>query len=76
MARGDLAERRLWDDYQLAYEEALTRCSTEHAPWHIIPSDRKWHRNIAAAQILVSALEAMDPRFPGAHFDPRTLDLD
>lgn len=63
---GDLAERKLWDEYQLAYEDALTHCNTKHAPWHIIPSDRKWYRNLVVSQILRETLERMDPQFPAA----------
>lgn len=61
---GDLAERKLWEDYQAAYEDALTRCNTEHAPWLIVPADRKWVRNLMISELLREALEAMDPRFP------------
>lgn len=52
----DWAERRLWDDYTAAYEDALRECSTSRAPWEIIPADRKWFRNVAVAQLLVEAL--------------------
>jgi PPK2 family polyphosphate:nucleotide phosphotransferase len=62
----DLAERKLWDDYTAAYEDALTKCNTEHAPWHIIPSDRKWYRNLCISRLLLQTLEEMDPQFPAA----------
>jgi PPK2 family polyphosphate:nucleotide phosphotransferase len=65
-SKGDLAERKLWDDYQRAYEDALTNCNTKHAPWHIIPSDRKWYRNLVVSQILRETLESLDPQFPSA----------
>jgi PPK2 family polyphosphate:nucleotide phosphotransferase len=61
---GDLETRRRWDDYIAAYEEALSRCSTELAPWYVIPSNRKWFRNLAVAQVVASTLEALDPQFP------------
>ncbi len=61
---GDLAERKLWDDYQRAAEEMLTRCNTKHAPWHIVPADRKWHRNLVVSRLLREALEKLDPKFP------------
>jgi PPK2 family polyphosphate:nucleotide phosphotransferase len=61
---GDLSERKLWDDYQQAYEDALTRCNTEYAPWHIIPADRKWYRNMVVSQILRKTLEDLNPQFP------------
>lgn len=63
---GDLAERKLWDDYQQAYEDALTKCHTHYAPWHIVPSDRKWYRNLLVSQILRETLEKLDPQFPPA----------
>ncbi|MCA9296269.1 MAG: polyphosphate kinase 2 family protein [Phycisphaerales bacterium] len=63
---GDIAERKLWDDYQRAYEDALTTCNTAHAPWHIIPADRKWYRNMLVSEILVDTLLRMNPTFPPA----------
>ena len=60
----DLDERKRWDDYVEAYEDALTRCNTEHAPWHIIPADRKWYRNLIVSALLRDTLEKMDPQFP------------
>ena len=63
-SRGDLAERKLWDDYQQAYEDALNKCNTRHAPWHIIPSDRKWYRNLVVSELLKDTLKKMDPEFP------------
>ncbi len=64
--KGDLTERKLWDDYQAAYEELLNRCSTPHAPWHVIPSDRKWYRNLVVSQLLLDTLERLGPQFPKA----------
>jgi polyphosphate kinase 2 (PPK2 family) len=60
----DLAERKRWDEYMAAYEEAIARTSTEHAPWYVVPADRKWFRNWAVSRIVIEALEAMDPRYP------------
>lgn len=61
---GDLKERGYWDDYQQAAEEMLTRCNTKHAPWHIVPADRKWHRNLVVSNLLRETLETLDPQFP------------
>ncbi len=61
---GDLSERKLWDEYQHAYEDVLTLCNTAHAPWHIIPADRKWYRNLVVSEILREQLEQLDPQFP------------
>ena len=68
-SRGDLAERKLWDQYQEAYEVALTECSTSAAPWYIIPSDRKWYRNLMVSEVLRKTLENMNPRFPAEEGD-------
>ena len=67
---GDLDDRKLWDDYMDAYEQVLTRCSTEIAPWYVIPSDKKWARNLAVASIVRRTLEEMDPQFPKVDWDP------
>ncbi len=65
-SRTDLKERALWRDYRRAYEDALTECSTPWAPWHIVPANRKWHRNLVVARTIVETLEEMDPRLPKA----------
>jgi PPK2 family polyphosphate:nucleotide phosphotransferase len=61
---GDLEDRKLWDDYIDAYEDALTLTSTAHAPWFVVPADRKWYRNLVVSSILIQTLAAMDPQFP------------
>ncbi len=61
---GDLEDRALWDDYQRAYETVLNRCSTEHAPWRVVPSDKKWRRNAIVAATVHRTLEAMNPLYP------------
>lgn len=66
---GDVDERTKWDEYQRAYEIALERCNTEVAPWHVIPADRKWYRNIAVSNLLLERLEAMKLEWPVADFD-------
>jgi len=66
---GDVDVRGRWDDYQTAYADALERCSTQQAPWYVIPSDRKWYRNWAVAQLLVEHLRALDLTWPVADFD-------
>ena len=70
---GDLKERALWDDYQKAYEDVLNHCSTAHAPWHLVPADKKWARNIAVAEAVVAALEKMNPQFPKVEIDPSKI---
>ena len=66
---GDIDERLLWDDYQQAYEIALERCSTDKAPWFIVPSGRKWYRNWAIAHLLLEHMDALDLEWPKATFD-------
>ncbi len=56
LSAGDYTERQYWDAYQSAYEDLMEKCATPHAPWYIVPADRKWFRNLAIAQALVQAL--------------------
>jgi PPK2 family polyphosphate:nucleotide phosphotransferase len=73
----DLEDRKLWDQYMAAYETALTRCSTPHAPWHVIPADRNWVRNAAVARIVRETLEEMNPQYPGPQgWDPATIKVE
>jgi PPK2 family polyphosphate:nucleotide phosphotransferase len=66
---GDLDERALWPAYRSAYEAALERTNTESAPWHVVPADKKWFRNLAVAQLLLEALRGLDLQWPAADFD-------
>ena len=61
---GDLDARAKWDDFQAAYTDALARCSTDVAPWFVIPADHKWYRDLAAAEILVETARQMNPQWP------------
>ncbi len=61
---GDLVEREKWDDYQRAYEGAIGATSSPHAPWHIVPADKKWIRDLYVGSVLVSSLEALGMRYP------------
>jgi PPK2 family polyphosphate:nucleotide phosphotransferase len=63
---GDLDMRARWDDFMAAFEEALEKTSTPHAPWFVIPADRKWYRNIAVLEILVQTLEGLNMEYPDA----------
>ncbi|MFG2333281.1 polyphosphate kinase 2 family protein [Streptomyces sp. NPDC048604] len=65
----DIEERARWPQYQKAYELVLERCSTEEAPWYVVPADRKWYRNWAVSTLLLEHLEAMDPAYPPGTFD-------
>jgi len=72
----DFEERKLWDDYTEAYETVLRRCSTKHAPWFIIPANKKWFRNLAVSQIIVETLEGLDMKFPPPVCDVSKLVLE
>jgi PPK2 family polyphosphate:nucleotide phosphotransferase len=66
---GDLEERARWADYRTAYESTLERNNTEAAPWHVIPADKKWYRNLAVGSLLLETLRRLDPQWPKADFD-------
>ncbi len=70
---GDLEDRKLWPDFQAAYATILERCSTDWAPWHVIPADRKWARNAAVAAVVRKTLEEMDPKYPKVDWDPKSI---
>ncbi len=63
---GDLAERKCWDEYQSAFEDMVSRCNTETAPWHVVPADRNWYRDLVVAKALVERLEGLDLHYPEA----------
>ncbi|MEV6654456.1 PPK2 family polyphosphate kinase [Streptomyces sp. NPDC051219] len=65
----DIEERRLWPAYMRAYELAMERCSTDAAPWYLVPADRKWYRNWAISKLLLEHLQAMGPQYPKGDFD-------
>jgi PPK2 family polyphosphate:nucleotide phosphotransferase len=65
----DVDERAFWADYQAAFVGVLENCSTEAAPWYVVPSDRKWYRNWAIGQLLLETLEEMDPHYPEHELD-------
>jgi PPK2 family polyphosphate:nucleotide phosphotransferase len=68
----DVRERGYWDDYQVAFEEMLSQTSTKWAPWYVAPADHKWFSRLATAAVLVTALGAIDPKYPAA--DPAVRD--
>jgi PPK2 family polyphosphate:nucleotide phosphotransferase len=61
---GDLEERKLWNQYTEAYEEALSKTSTEHAPWYIVPANRKWYRDLVISSVLVETLKDLEMKYP------------
>lgn len=73
ISEADYKERERWDDYTKAFEDALGRCSTKHAPWFIIPANHKWFRNLAVSQIVVEALESLKMEFPASSVDIKEI---
>jgi PPK2 family polyphosphate:nucleotide phosphotransferase len=71
----DFAERRYWNDYVAAYEDALSRCNTAAAPWFVVPANRKWVRNLVVSQVLLETLQRLKPQFPKPTIDPETIKL-
>jgi polyphosphate kinase 2 (PPK2 family) len=69
----DIDERAYWADYQAAFAGMLQQCSTEAAPWYVVPSDRKWYRNWAIGQILREVVEELDPQYPPTDLDVERL---
>jgi PPK2 family polyphosphate:nucleotide phosphotransferase len=70
----DLHERERWTEYQEAYEAVLERCSTDEAPWYVVPADRKWYRNWAVGRLLLETLEHMAPQYPEPNLNIEELE--
>jgi PPK2 family polyphosphate:nucleotide phosphotransferase len=70
----DVEERQRWPGYQRAYDLALERCSTEHAPWYVVPADHKWYRNWAVGRLLLETLRELDPQYPQPDLDVEELE--
>ena len=75
-SEADVRERAFWDDYMEAYEDALSKCSTKWAPWHIVPANRKWYRDLVVGESIVKALKNLDMKYPEATVDPASIKLD
>ncbi len=65
----DVEERGYWPDYRKAYEAALAECSTKSAPWHIVPANHKWYRNLVVAETIVETLRDLDMKYPEPAMD-------
>lgn len=72
----DLEDRKLWDEYRAAYETVLQRCSTAHAPWHVVPADSRSRRDAIAARLIRGELEAMKPSYPDPGYRPEQFEID
>jgi len=69
ISASDYPEREYWDDYQKAFEDAISKCSKKHAPWYVIPANKKWFRNLAVSEILVETMLSMDMKIPAPSVD-------
>lgn len=76
ITEADIRERAYWDDYMQAYEAVLQKCSTDWAPWYIIPANKKWYRNIVVTERIVETLEKLNMNFPKPNSDVSTLYVD
>jgi PPK2 family polyphosphate:nucleotide phosphotransferase len=72
----DLADRARWDDFMEAYEDVMSRTSTESAPWYVVPADRKWYRNLCVARIMLDTLSKLDMEFPQIDWDPKAIRIE
>lgn len=72
----DLKERVLWNNYQSAYEDALNCCATDCAPWHVVPANHKWARDLAIVTVVLRVLKKMKPCYPKTRFDPARVTID
>ena len=76
ITEADIRERAYWDDYMQAYEAVLQKCSTEWAPWYIIPANKKWYRNLVITERIVETLENLDMKYPKPKSDVSLLSVD
>ncbi len=72
----DLEDRARWDEFMSAYEHLIEKTSTEQAPWHIIPADRKWYRNLCVARLFIDTLKKLDMKFPEPGWDPAEMKIE
>ena len=69
----DLKERAFWDQYHLAFEDAISNCSTEYAPWYVVPANKKWYRDLVIARTIADTLTVMNPQYPAAEVGLDTI---
>lgn len=72
----DLVARKKWDEYEIAHEEVFAKTSHPHAPWYIIPANKKWARNLLVARIVVARLDDLHLSYPKVDFDPSEIVID
>jgi len=69
----DLEDRARWDEFMTAYEDLIAHTSKEHAPWYVVPADRKWYRNLVVSRIIIDTMKGMDLDFPKQDWDPSAI---
>lgn len=72
----DLADRMRWDDFMHAYEDVISKTSTEAAPWYVVPADRKWYRNLCVARIMLDTLKQLGMELPKIDWDPKGIRIE
>ena len=72
----DLADRARWSEFMTAYEDVISKTSTEHAPWYVVPADRKWYRNLCVARIMLDTLKRLNMKFPAIDWDPKKVRIE
>jgi PPK2 family polyphosphate:nucleotide phosphotransferase len=72
----DLVDRAHWNDFMTAYEDVITKTSTELAPWYVVPADRKWYRNLCVARIMLDTLKKLNMEFPPINWDPKSIRIE
>lgn len=72
---GDLRDREQWDQFMLAYGDAIQRCSTDEAPWYVVPAERRWFRDLVVTQAVVNKLESLELDYPQPNFDPDRIEI-
>jgi len=76
VSTSDLKERPFWAHYEEAYEDAIKGCSTDFAPWYVVPANHKWARDFAIVEVVLGTLKKMKPRYPKIRFDSATVTID
>ena len=66
----------MWDDYQRAYQDVINTCTARHAPWYIVPADRKWMRNLIMLQTVVATLKKLHPKYPAPALNPKDIKIE
>ncbi|MBC8229823.1 polyphosphate kinase 2 family protein [bacterium] len=75
-SEADVQERKYWDDYMEAYEDAINKCSTEWAPWYIIPANKKWYRDLVVGETIVKTMKDLDMKYPELKKEPNKIKIE